>query len=334
LINSAEDGIGYVEGGKMLKAASYALQGITIVALLCASVIRAKTEMPTSSSRPMLQLGLGTAALHWIDDAGGWDWGMPVHKQESIHQTFSVPPVAGRRAIEVENVFGSIEIAGSDGDAVQMDVDKSIHAESNQALERAQKEVTLDIEQDPGRLKVEVRYPPHCALPDCGRFEDHSYAVETNFRMQAPRDSDLTLKTVDGRAVRVRDVSGMFSVSNVNGGITMDEIKGSGTARTVNGQIHVTFRENPRNDSQFASVNGSVDLYFAKDLSADFRFRTSSGSVYSDFPMSAAPVSEERHGGVLYFRTSSFAGGRVGAGGPLVRVESLNGDVRILEKHD
>jgi hypothetical protein len=323
----------------MLKTACYVLQGITMIALVCASVIRARTPSPARtgsglrSGAPAVQR---SASIDWIGGGRGWEGGMPIQKEESIHQTFRLTPVAGARGIQVHNILGSIEVTGGDGDEVQMDVDKAFYAESNEALARARNEVTLDIDQDPGLLKMQVKYLSRCALPDCWGFERPRYAVEMNFRLRVPRDSDLTLRTVGGRGVRVRDVRGTFSISNVNGGLTMEEVAGSGTARTVNGPIKVTFRENPRNDSEFASVNGGVDLYFAKNLSADFRFKTFSGSVDSDFPILATPIRpvEERRGAALYFRTNSFAGGQVGAGGPLIRVESLNGDVRIREKHD
>jgi len=321
----------------MLKAASYLLQAITIVALLCASVIRAKTPTRSVQAVPAaLRAGLQVAAIDWIDDAWAWKWNMAVERKDSVHQTFRVAPLAGARAIRVENIFGSIEVTGGDGDGVQMDVDKIFHAESNEALERAQKEVILDVKQDPGLLGIEVKHLSRCAFTDCWRFDRPPYVVEMNFRLSVPRDSDLILRTIQGRSVRVRDVTGTFPISNVNGGVTMDDVAGSGTARTINGPIKVSFQENPRGDSRFASVNGGVDLYFAKNLSADFRFRTFGGNVYSDFPVLAAPLTpvEERRGAVWYFRTNSFAEGRVGAGGPVIRVESLHGDVRILEKHD
>jgi hypothetical protein len=309
----------------MLKTASYVLQATTIIALLCASVIRARTL--TRSGQPIksaIPAGLHTPAADWIGDGNGI---MPVQKQDRIHQRFYVPPVSGVRAIQVENILGSIEVTGVDGDEVQIDVDKTLHAESNKALERAQKEVTFDIQQDPGLLKIEGKNLGRCTLAGCWHFNRLPYAAEMDWRLEIPRDSDLTLRTVEGRGVRVRDVRGTFSISSVNGGVTMENVAGSGTARTVNGPIRVTFGENPRSNSQFASVNGGVDLYFTRQLSADFRFQTFSGRVYSDFP-----ILEQRHG--LYLRANWVAGGRVGAGGPLIGVQTLNGDVRILERHD
>jgi DUF4097 and DUF4098 domain-containing protein YvlB len=123
----------------------------------------------------------------------------------------------------------------------------------------------------------------------------------------------------------------------VNGDIEMDNLAGSGTARTVNGPIIVSFRQNPRENSEFKTVNGNIELRFAHDLSADFRFKTFNGGVYSDFPVTASPVhaiQEERRGGKMVYRADRFTEARVNSGGPEIQIENLNGDIRILENHE
>jgi hypothetical protein len=100
--------------------------------------------------------------------------------------------------------------------------------------------------------------------------------------------------------------------------------------------VKVTFRENPRADSEFASLNGIVELYFAKNLSADFRFKTLNGGIYTDYALTALPPRppvQERRNGKLVFRTDRYTGGRVGSGGPEIKLENLNGDLRVLERH-
>jgi len=126
-------------------------------------------------------------------------------------------------------------------------------------------------------------------------------------------------------------------VRNVNGDIEMDGVAGSGTARTVNGPVVVSFRQNPKENSEFKTINGNVDLKFAPDLSADFRLKTFNGGIYSDFPVTAMPVhamQEERRGNKVIYRSDRYAEVRVKSGGPQIQVENLNGDIRILENHE
>jgi len=158
-----------------------------------------------------------------------------------------------------------------------------------------------------------------------------------DFQVRVPHDIDIKIKTVNEGRVSVRDINGSFLVRNVNGDIQIRNIAGSGSARTVNGPVKVSFRQNPREASEFNTVNGNIELTFARDLSADFRFKTFNGGIYSDFPVTALPVQgmqEEHHGTKVIFRADRYTGARINAGGPQIKVENLNGDIRILENHE
>ena len=265
------------------------------------------------------------------------DTDMPVQEHESIQKSF---PLAGaHQAIEVDNVFGSIEVVGGSSDQVQLRVEKSLRAESKQDLELARKEVTLDITQQEGLLKLYVNGPFRCHCDDdCrGRRDHEGYVVKMDFQLHVPRDVDTKIKTVNEGRVVLRNLAGSFLVRNVNGDIQMDNVAGSGSANTVNGPVKVSFRENPRENSSFGTINGEVELAFARGLAADFRFKTMNGSIYSDFPVTTLPtrsLQENQKGGKTIFRADRFTGARVSTGGPEIKIENLNGDIRILENHE
>jgi hypothetical protein len=268
------------------------------------------------------------------------DSGQSIKEEETIRKSFTLP--AGERSLEVDNVIGLIEVSGSQTDQVQLVVNKTIRAESKEKVEKARKEVTLDITQEGGLLKLYVNGPFRCNCcscnDGCGHSDGHAgYSVRFDFQLQVPHNIALKLKTVTGGHVQVTDVTGNYSVHNVNGGVDMENVAGSGSAGTVNGSVKVVFRENPRENSDFRSINGSIDLYFAKNLSADFRFKTMNGGIFTDFPMTALPShfsQGERHDGRFVFRADRFTGGRVGSGGPEIKAENLNGSIRVLERHE
>jgi len=268
------------------------------------------------------------------------DFSMPVQEQETIQKTFSVG--AARKLLDVDNIFGSIEVVGGQSDQVQLVVNKSIRAESKERMEAAKKEVTLDITDQSDLLKFYVNGPFRCNCNCdgdgcCGGWHgDRGYIVKMDFQLHVPRNMDLKLKTVNSGHVSVRDVIGNFSVHNVNGGIDMQDVGGGkALARTVNGGVKVVFRENPKENSDFGTINGPVELYFTRGLSADFRFKTMNGHVYSDFAMTSLPIkaaTSERHDGKFVFRTDRYTGGRVGGGGLEIKADNLNGDIRVLER--
>lgn len=276
----------------------------------------------------------GTVFANSRDDSDR-DW--PVSDQENIQKTFAMPS-SGARSLEIDNVLGSIEVVADTTDKVEMTVARKTRAESKDELEKAKKEVTLDITQQEGALKLYVNGPFRCQCDDCRHSRDEDgYRVKMDFQVHVPRDIDVKVKTVNEGHVVVRNTNGNFLVRNVNGDIEMDNVAGSGTARTVNGPVVVSFRQNPRENSEFKTVNGRIELRFAHDLSADFRFKTFNGGIYSDFPVTALPVhsiQEEKRGGRVVFRADRFTSARVNAGGPEIQIENLNGDIRILENHE
>jgi len=270
-----------------------------------------------------------------IDFSHG-DRDLNVRADEKIEKSFAMP--AGHRTLEIDNIWGSIEVVGTNSSQAQLTVSKSIRAESQAKLDQARKEVTLDITEQEGLLKLYVNGPFRCHCDDgCGHRESEGYIVKMDFQIQVPRDIDIRIKTVNEGRVSVRDISGSFLVRNVNGDIQMRNVAGSGTARTVNGPVKVSFRQNPHEISDFQTINGAVELEFAQGLAADFRFKTFNGSIYSDFPVTALPVravQEEHHGSKFVFHADRYTGVRIGSGGPEIKVENLNGDIRILENHE
>lgn len=261
---------------------------------------------------------------------------MNAQDEEKIQKSFTMP--AGQKSLEIDNIWGSIEVMADTTDKVELTVARSNRAESQTKLERAKKEVTLDITQEEGALRLYVNGPFRCQCDDCRHSrEDDGYRVKMDFTVHVPRDIDIKVKTVNEGRVKVSNINGSFVVRNVNGDIEMVNVAGSGTARTVNGPVTVSFRQNPRENSEFKTVNGSIELKFARDLSADFRFKTFNGGIYSDFPVTSLPlhpIQSEHKGGRVVYRADRFTEARVNAGGPEIQIENLNGDIRILENHE
>lgn len=274
-----------------------------------------------------------SAASHSRDD---WD-DFAVKAQETIQKSF-VLPAGSHDSLDIDNVWGSIDVVGGSGNQVQVTIAKTIRARSNDALQLARKEVTLDVTQKEGDLKLYVNGPFRCNCDDCrDHHDERDYVVQMDFKVEVPQQIDLDTRTVNAGHVSVKNITGNFEVRNVNGTIDMDSIAGSGSARTVNGPVTVTFRQNPTANSDFRTVNGAVELRFQQGLDAAFRMKTFNGGIYTDFPVTALPlrpVSEERHGGKVVIRADRMTGVQIGSGGPEIQVENLNGDIRILENHE
>jgi hypothetical protein len=253
---------------------------------------------------------------------------------ETVRQTF---PAA--KWLEVDDVFGSIHVTGYNGTDIQMTVEKTIEADSSGRMEAARREVKLDTTQTAERLKLYVDGPFRCHCGDGHNGVNDSghrgYRVIYDFDLRVPAGTSVELATVNGGKVEVKEVTGDFDISNVNGGIEMDDVAGSGQAHTVNGKVKVTFVKNPSKDCSFKSVNGSLEASFRPGLSADAHVKTFNGEAYTDFDATALPVtpaSAERRDGKFVYRSNRFSAFRIGNGGPELKFDTLNGSIRIINR--
>lgn len=245
----------------------------------------------------------------------------------------------GGRTLEVRNINGFIRVEATTDATVQMNIRKTIRAETRDDLAEAQRDVRLDFAENAPRVGATVieRNGHVCGEPwdDHDRDRDRPrphYQVRFDFTIRVPRDAALRLCTVNGGDVIVNGTRGDFDVDNVNGLIEMRQVAGSGQAHTVNGPVTVTFTANPSKPSSFKTVNGNVDVSFLEGLTADFAMKTMNGGLFTDFdaePLAnRAAAGGERRNGKFVYRGNEYTRVRVGRGGPEITFETLNGNVR------
>lgn len=270
-------------------------------------------------------LALSTAAAAWAEH--------PVLHHERSSRSFEPTPGRATRLV-VDNVFGRIRVRGYDANRIELQLETTIRGRSRDDLERARREVSLQITEEPGLVDLYVAGPfRHPTKREWSRtWRDRGYKVIYDFELAVPHRIELAIRTVDGGDVRVTGVDGRFEVRNVNGGIAMSAIGGSGTVETVNGPVRVVFDSNPAAGSRFVTVNGDVDIGFRRGLSADLDLHTTFGELWTEFevrPLAGRPAGESFEDGRRVIRTDSGARVRVGAGGPTHHFETLNGDVLV-----
>jgi len=262
---------------------------------------------------------------------------LPVEEREAVERTFRFAERSVERELEVDNLDGSIVVAGHEGEEVELVVETHRRARSAEKLELARREVRLDTAQEGNRIRLYVDAPYRC--PDgsvnYAGSERRGYEVRYDFALKVPRTTRLILRTVAGGDIRVSGVGGDFDLDNVNGGIELAEAEGAGRAYAVNGAVKLTYAKNPQRETYFGSLNGDVSVSFLADLSADLLLKTFNGEVYTDFAVDYLPVASktaEREGGRYLYRSSRFFGLRVGSGGPELSFDAFNGNIHILQR--
>ncbi len=222
-------------------------------------------------------------------------------------------PLASGGSFAISNVNGSIDIAGWDRDEVRISARKVTPGpvESLSAVR-----ITVDVTS--AGVSVATHYP-----------EAGSVEVNVEFRVRVPARVRLpSVSTVNG-TVSVEDVSGEGSLSTVNGNVTLARAAGLFSARSTNGSIALEFlslsgdleseRSSPTHTSLLAqTTNGSVAVALPAGAGAELDAQTRNGDFSSELPLLARTASAGRS-----------IQGHIGAGGPLLRLRTVNGSIRL-----
>ena len=246
---------------------------------------------------------------------------------------------AGVHTVDVRTLNGSIHLTGDSGSDVRLEVVTRIQADDDAALRDGLQQVKLEAQESGDTVAITVRDD---GRNTCGEqrpdrdpawWDRRRYSSSSDLTLHVPRNVRVRLCTVNGGTVNVTGITGDFDVSNVNGTIKVTDMAGSGRVTTVNGRIDADFAVSPRNESQFKTVNGSISATFPRDLAADLHLKTFNGGLFTDFDTTALPVAAERversERPRYVYRRGGFTNVRVGAGGPVLTFDTLNGDVRI-----
>jgi DUF4097 and DUF4098 domain-containing protein YvlB len=204
----------------------------------------------------------------------------------------------------IENVNGPVTIVGWDRDAVEIHAVKTAsHAVAD--LLRVQ----IDVAATPGLVQVST-VDPH----------EDGVEVAVDYTVRVPRRVLLQeVATVNG-TVRVSGVNTEGKLNSVNGDIDVSDSAGGFSARTTNGDIHMEIgRLAAAGPLAVETVNGAIALALPATAAANLDVRSLNGDFRSELPVAylGAYKPRELHG-------------RLGSGGALLRLRTVNGAIRVL----
>ena len=140
-----------------------------------------------------------------------------------------------------------------------------------------------------------------------------------SFEIFAPWDTNLRLESHNG-GINVSDVRGRIDLESHNGGVRLTRVAGDINASAHNGAIQVEVEGNTWNGRQIdlSTHNGALTLSLPSSFSASVEARSDRGRLYSEFPVIYRGSVNERN---LHFN--------IGSGGPLIRLSTHNGGIRL-----
>jgi hypothetical protein len=143
------------------------------------------------------------------------------------------------------------------------------------------------------------------------------------YEVFAPERTDLNLRTVNG-GLSAADLRGNIEMTTSNGGLKLARLAGRVKADTTNGGVSVelTGQTWDGESLEVSTTNGGVSLEVPAAYNARIEARTTNGGMSSDLP---AQISGKSWGP----KSMSI---QSGAGGPMIKVVTTNGGVRVRQK--
>ncbi len=153
--------------------------------------------------------------------------------------------------------------------------------------------------------------------PDSQRESGWSVSYE----IFVPQVTDLSMTSFNG-GINLSDVRGRIEFDAKNGGVRLTRVAGDVNGQTLNGgiQIELTGRTWEGGQLDARTTNGGVTISMPEDYSAHIQTGTVNGAIDSDFPVSVTVQGRVRPQNLDF---------NVGSGGPLIRVSTTNGGVKL-----
>jgi DUF4097 and DUF4098 domain-containing protein YvlB len=153
---------------------------------------------------------------------------------------------------------------------------------------------------------------------------------------RVPRRAKLDLSTINESEIVVRDVVGDLQLENVNGPITATNITGSVIAESLNNPITVGLAGVASGTAtSLSSLNGDITLTLPAAARAELHLDTAQGEITSDFELDikpSKPTIERKEGrSGVSVRMEDVIVATVNGGGPVIRVKTLNGGIKIAK---
>jgi hypothetical protein len=220
---------------------------------------------------------------------------------------FTVPAGASQVSVDAAP-NGGIEVFGSPRGDILIRAKVTAQAES---MQRA-REILAGVRIDAAADKISSDGP---------RGLDRYEGWSVSYKLAVPTQTSLQLRTTNG-GITVQSVEGRLDVATVNGGVKFASVAGDVKGRTSNGGVDVDLDGATwvGEGLDVETSNGGVRLRIPEQYSARLEAGTINGGINVDFPVA------------VQGRIDREIVTNIGAGGPVIRVHTNNGGVRVTKK--
>jgi DUF4097 and DUF4098 domain-containing protein YvlB len=216
-------------------------------------------------------------------------------------------PISATGALSITNGNGTVTLEATDGQTIEVWAERIVRAGTEEAANEQLKLIDMREEASADRVSID------------GSTKGLTIRTSRriNFVVKVPRTIAVTLESSNGD-ISVTGLTGAFRASASNGRITGTDLQGSAHTSTTNGVIALTMAK-VTGDVSAETTNGAVTVTLPRDTNASFSARVTNGELsHENLDLQVTETSRRR------------LDGRLGTGGPSIRVETTNGAVRVI----
>ncbi|MEP7323835.1 MAG: hypothetical protein ABI761_18050 [Saprospiraceae bacterium] len=269
--------------------------------------------------------------------------------KEKITKSFQFEKKSAANAIMVFNINGDVDVEGTTGDQVIVEVEKTITGKTQARVDEGKEDIQLGVIDAADSLIFYIKgtgaeFSKSSTRRNRSegwgyRWNDHNgnwdrnYEYTMHFKIKIPMNVHVMASTINDGDVAITNTRGEVIAKNINGHIRLKQITGKTNANTINGNVDIDYLKNPGGDSRYYTLNGDIHVNFPTSLSATMSFKSFNGDLYTNIePLETLPAivnkTETQKGIKFKVETDRF---KIRAGGPLLDVETFNGDAFIKE---
>lgn len=211
--------------------------------------------------------------------------------------------------VEVVNVNGRIDVEAVDGTTLDVKAEITVHGGSDEAAQANLKQVEIREDASPARVRLETRFPR-----TIGR-----QGADVKYTLRVPRLARVSLETVNG-VIAIVGIQGGVRAESTNGAVRGKGLANTVTASTTNGGVDIEMAGLGGDGVTLETTNGGVDLKLPAEAKATLSARCVNGGINVGTGLSFEPAGEQSRRRV---------DGTINGGGPPVRLETVNGGIRI-----
>lgn len=147
---------------------------------------------------------------------------------------------------------------------------------------------------------------------------EYSYCAKIDYEVTMPAGAALRITTLSGD-VDLSGLGGAITVKTISGDLNLSALTGPVNAHSVSGDVKL--KDLSGSAVEAVSISGDVDLAWPTAKAAELSLKSISGEVYADPAVSFSNLKARSYVG--YQLHGSYGQG----GGPLVKLESVSGDI-------